>query len=250
MVGGILLLGAAGLPLRAAPDRELVRIGNAPAPGTRLFPNPALISSWWRDRHQPTPAKLGELVQASPQSRARSSTWPGTLYLGMGLQQFQQYADAANWVSFATARRGSDSQVVRRYMQPGGEGLYTPPPEQQLVYARGFLCYVYFIRDRLVGLRLVPDPQEQGFVLPQLMALVSAWFPDDTLTVYYQLQPSSQELFVQEALIGQLPVSFQADLGRGRSLPFCRVEIQPGVTLSNPPTRCNLALSVRPPEGQ
>ncbi|MBD2102040.1 hypothetical protein [Leptolyngbya sp. FACHB-261] len=246
VLGAALLLSLVGLPLQALPKLRRGREG-------RLLP------VHWQGAQALAPAtprlsglnrkdsrKLGQISGwSSPQTRARSGPWSGSLYIGMNSQQFRRYTSDANWEGLAIARRGNGGQAVRHYMQPGGEGLYTPPPDLQLVYARGFLSYAYFVDDRLVGLRLVPDPQEEGFVLSQLMTLVQAWFPDNALTVYYQLAPDSQDLQVQEALIGQLPASFQGDLGRSGSQPFCRVDFQPGTAIANPPTQCRLLISAQ-----
>jgi hypothetical protein len=160
--------------------------------------------------------KLGAVrTLPSLQTRAQPPLQPSTLHLGMLQKQFFEYAKDNNWVAITTIHR--DKFTVHQ-LQPGGEGLYALP-DRQLVYVRGFIANVYFESDRLVGIRLVPDNRDRALTAPKLLILVRAWFPDDALSVIYQVAPSDPRKSIVETLIGTIPKVFEWDLGK-TSLPI------------------------------
>jgi hypothetical protein len=180
--------------------------------------------------------KLGA-VRALPslQTRAQPPLQPTTLHLGMLQNQFFEYAKDNNWVAIATIHRG---EFTVHQLQPGGEGLYALP-DRKLVYVRGFTANVYFESDRLVGIRLVPDNRDRALTAPELLTLVRAWFPDDALSVIYQVAPSDPRKSIVETLIGTIPKAFEWDLGK-TSLPFCRTIVFPAPVPINTLSTCNL----------
>lgn len=180
--------------------------------------------------------KLGT-VRALPslQTRARPPLHPDTLHLGMLEPQFFKYAQDNNWVAIATIHR---DQYTMHQLQPGGEGLYALP-DRQLVYVRGFTANIYFESDRLVGMRLTPDNRDRALTAPELLNLVRAWFPDDVLSVIYQVAPSDPRKSIVETLIGTIPKVFEQDLGKV-SLPFCRAIVFPSPVPVNTLSTCNL----------
>ncbi|MDX2254320.1 MAG: hypothetical protein NW214_02280 [Pseudanabaenaceae cyanobacterium bins.39] len=171
----------------------------------------------------------------SLQTRARPPLQPETFHLGMLETQFFEYAKENNWAAIATVHR---DEVTMHRLQPGGEGLYALP-DRQLVYARGFTADIYFERDRLVGIRMTPDSRDQLITARELLTLVRAWFPDDMVSVIYQVAPSDPRQSIIETLIGTIPPSFEQDLGKTR-LPFCRVIIFPAPVSINTLSTCNI----------
>jgi len=182
--------------------------------------------------------KLGAVrTLPSLQTRAQPPLQPPTLHLGMLQKQFFEYAKDNNWAAIATIHR--DEFTVHQ-LQPGGEGLYALP-DRKLVYVRGFTANVYFESDRLVGIRLVPDHRDRALTAPELLTLVRAWFPDDALSVIYQVAPSDPRKSIVETLIGTIPKAFEQDLGK-TSLPFCRTIVFPAPVPINTFSTCSLNL--------
>jgi hypothetical protein len=183
-----------------------------------------------------TDEKLGT-VRTLPtlQTRARPPLQPSTLHLGMLEPQFFEYARDNNWVAIATIHR---KEFTVHKLQPGGEGLYALP-DLKLVYVRGFTADIYFESDRLVGIRLTPDNRDRPLTAIELLTLVRAWFPDDVLSVLYQVLPSDPRKSVVETLIGTIPKAFERDLGK-TSLPFCRAIIFPSPVPVNTLSTCSL----------
>lgn len=180
--------------------------------------------------------KLGTVRNLpSLQTRARPPLQPTTLHLGMLEKQFFEYAKDNNWAAIATIHR---NEFTMHQLQPGGEGLYALP-DRQLVYVRGFTANIYFESDRLVGIRLIPDNRDRALTAPELLILVRAWFPDDVLSVLYQVAPSDPRKSIVETLIGTIPKAFEQDLGKV-SLPFCRSIIFPSPVPINTLSTCNL----------
>jgi hypothetical protein len=122
-------------------------------------------------------------------------------------------------------------------LQPGGEGLYALP-DRQLVYVRGFMANIYFEGNRLVGMRLISDNRDRPLTASELLNLVRAWFPDDMVSVIYQVAPSDQRKSIVETLIGTIPKAFEQDLGK-ISLPFCRAIVFPSPIPVNALSTCN-----------
>jgi len=157
-----------------------------------------------------TNEKLGTVrTLPSLQTRARPPLQPTTLHLGMLEKQFFEYAQDNNWAAIATIHR---NEFTMHQLQPGGEGLYALP-DRKLVYVRGFTANIYFESDRLVGIRLIPDNRDRALTAPELLTLVRAWFPDDALSVIYQVAPSDPRKSIVETLIGTIPKAFEQDLG-------------------------------------
>jgi len=180
--------------------------------------------------------KLGTVrTLPSLQTRARSPLQPETLHLGMLEKQFFDYAKDNNWAAIATIHR---DEYTMHQLQPGGEGLYALP-DRQLVYVRGFIANIYFERDRLVGIRLTTDNRDRPLTTSELLNLVRAWFPDDMLSVLYQVAPSDPRKSIVETLIGTIPKAFEQDLGKV-SLPFCRAIVFPSPVPVNTLSTCNL----------
>lgn len=171
----------------------------------------------------------------SLQTRARSPLQPSTLHLGMLETQFFEYAKDNNWAAITTIHR---DEYTMHQLQPGGEGLYALP-DLTLIYAKGFTANIYFESDRLVGIRLTTDNRDRPLTAPELLTLVRAWFPDDVLSVLYQITPSDPRKSVVETLIGTIPKAFERDLGKA-SLPFCRAIIFPSPVPINTLSTCNL----------
>lgn len=182
--------------------------------------------------------KLGTVrTLPSLQTRARPPLQPETLHLGMLATQFFEYAQENNWAAISTVQR--DGFTVHS-LQPGGEGLYALP-NRRLVYARGFRADIYFDGDRLVGMRLIPDNRDRTITVQELLFLVRAWFPDDVLSVIYQVAPADPHKSIVETLIGTIPKVFERDLGKV-SLPFCRAIVFPSPVPVNTLSTCNLNL--------
>ncbi len=180
--------------------------------------------------------KLGTVrTLPSLQTRAHPPLQPDTLHLGMLEPQFFQYAQDNNWAAIVTIHR---DQYTMHQLQPGGEGLYALP-DRKLVYVRGFTANIYFESDRLVGIRLTPDNRDRALTAPELLMLVRAWFPDDVLSVIYQVAPSDPRKSIVETLIGTIPKVFEQDLGKV-SLPFCRAIVFPSPVPINTLSTCNL----------
>ena len=180
--------------------------------------------------------KLGTVrTLPSLQTRAHPPLQPDTLHLGMLEPQFFKYAQDNNWAAIATIHR---DDYTMHQLQPGGEGLYALP-DRNLVYVRGFTANIYFESDRLVGIRLTPDNRDRALTAPELLMLVRAWFPDDVLSVIYQVAPSDPRKSIVETLIGTIPKAFEQDLGKV-SLPFCRVIVFPSPVPVNTLSTCNL----------
>jgi hypothetical protein len=180
--------------------------------------------------------KLGTVrTLPSLQTRAHPPLQPDTLHLGMLEPQFFKYAQDNNWAAIATIHR---NQYTMHQLQPGGEGLYALP-DLNLVYVRGFTANIYFESDRLVGIRLTPDNRDRALTAPELLNLVRAWFPDDVLSVIYQVAPSDPRKSIVETLIGTIPKVFEQDLGK-ISLPFCRAIVFPAPVPVNTLSTCNL----------
>jgi hypothetical protein len=180
--------------------------------------------------------KLGTVrTLPSLQTRAHPPLQPDTLHLGMLEPQFFKYAQDNNWAAIATIHR---DEYTMHQLQPGGEGLYALP-DRKLVYVRGFTANIYFESDRLVGIRLTPDNRDRALTAPELLMLVRAWFPDDVLSVIYQVAPSDPRKSIVETLIGTIPKAFEQDLGKV-SLPFCRVIVFPSPVPVNTLSTCNL----------
>jgi hypothetical protein len=148
--------------------------------------------------------------------------------------QFFGYAKDNNWAAIATIHR---NQFTMHKLQPGGEGLYALP-DRQLVYVRGFIANIYFESDRLVGMRLTADNRDRALTAPELLILVRAWFPDDVLSVIYQVAPSDPRKSIVETLIGTIPKAFEQDLGKA-SLPFCRAIVFPSPVPVNTLSTCS-----------
>jgi len=179
--------------------------------------------------------KLGTIrTLPSLQTRAQPPLQPETLHLGMLEAQFFAYAQENNWAAIATIHR---DQYTMHQLQPGGEGLYALP-DRQLVYVRGFTANVYFEGDRLVGIRLTPDNRDRPLTALELLNLVRAWFPDDMLSVLYQVAPADPRKSIVETLIGTIPKAFEQDLGKV-SLPFCRAIVFPAPVPVNALSTCN-----------
>lgn len=179
--------------------------------------------------------KLGTVrTLPSLQTRARPPLQPETLHIGMLETQFFEYAKDNNWAAIATIHR---DEFTMHKLQPGGEGLYALP-DRQLVYARGFTANIYFESDRLVGMRLTADNRDRALTVPELLTLVRAWFPDDVLSVIYQVAPSDSRKSIVETLIGTIPKAFEQDLGKA-SLPFCRAIVFPAPVPVNTLSICN-----------
>ena len=179
--------------------------------------------------------KLGTIrTLPSLQTRAQPPLQPDTLHLGMLETQFFAYAKENNWAAIASVHRG---QYTMHQLQPGGEGLYTLP-DRQLVYVRGFMANIYFEGDRLVGMRLISDNRDRPLTASELLNLVRAWFPDDMVSVIYQVAPSDQRKSIVETLIGTIPKAFEQDLGK-ISLPFCRAIVFPSPIPVNALSTCN-----------
>lgn len=182
--------------------------------------------------------KLGTVrTLPSLQTRAHPPLQPDTLHLGMLEPQFFKYAQDNNWAAIATIHR---DEYTMHQLQPGGEGLYALP-ERKLVYVRGFTANIYFESDRLVGIRLTPDNRDRALTAPELLMLVRAWFPDDVLSVIYQVAPSDPRKSIVETLIGTIPKAFEQDLGKV-SLPFCRAIVFPAPAPVNTLSTCNLSI--------
>jgi hypothetical protein len=180
--------------------------------------------------------KLGTVrTLPSLQTRARPPLQPETLHLGMLETQFFDYAKENNWAAIATVHR--DEFTVHQ-LQPGGEGLYALP-DRKLVYVRGFTANIYFESARLVGIRLTTDNRDRPLTTPELLNLVRAWFPDDVLSVLYQVATSDPRKSIVETLIGTIPKAFEQDLGKV-SLPFCRAIVFPSPVPVNTLSTCNL----------
>ena len=180
--------------------------------------------------------KLGTVrTLPSLQTRAHPPLQPDTLHLGMLEPQFFKYAQDNNWAAIATIHR---DEYTMHQLQPGGEGLYALP-DRNLVYVRGFTANIYFESDRLVGIRLTPDNRDRALTAPELLVLVRAWFPDDVLSVIYQVAPSDPRKSIVETLIGTIPKAFEQDLGKV-SLPFCRAIVFPSPVPVNTISTCNL----------
>ena len=185
---------------------------------------------------EPDAQKLGTVrTLPSLQTRARPPLQPTTLHLGMLEKQFFEYAKENNWAAISTIRR---NEFAVHKLQPGGEGLYALP-DRQLVYVRGFTANIYFESDRLVGIRLIPDNRDRPLTTSELLTLVRAWFPDDAVSVIYQVAPSDPRKSIVETLIGTIPKAFEQDLGKV-SLPFCRTIIFPAPIPINTLSTCNL----------
>jgi hypothetical protein len=182
--------------------------------------------------------KLGTVrTLPSLQTRAHPPLQPDTLHLGMLEPQFFKYAQDNNWAAIATIHR---DEYTMHQLQPGGEGLYALP-DRKLVYVRGFTANIYFESDRLVGIRLTPDNRDRALTAPELLVLVRAWFPDDVLSVIYQVAPSDPRKSIVETLIGTIPKAFEQDLGKV-SLPFCRAIVFPAPVPVNTLSTCNLSI--------
>lgn len=201
-----------------------------------LFSAIAYIPAAQANEHDDDNQKLGA-VRALPslQTRAHPPLQPDTLHLGMLEPQFFKYAQDNNWAAIATIHR---DEYTMHQLQPGGEGLYALP-DRNLVYVRGFTANIYFESDRLVGIRLTPDNRDRALTAPELLNLVRAWFPDDVLSVIYQLAPSDPRKSIVETLIGTIPKVFEQDLGKV-SLPFCRAIVFPSPVPVNTLSTCNL----------
>lgn len=178
--------------------------------------------------------KLGTVrTLPSLQTRAQPPLQPDTLHLGMLETQFFKYAQDNNWAAIATMHR---DEFTMHQLQPGGEGLYALP-DRKLVYVRGFIANIYFESDRLVGIRLTSDNRDRPLIVSDLLTLVRAWFPDDVLSVIYQVVPSDPRKSIVETLIGTIPKAFEQDLGKA-SLPFCRAIVFPSPVPTNTLSTC------------
>ncbi len=178
--------------------------------------------------------KLGAVrTLPSLQTRARPPLQPSTLHIGMLETQFFEYAKDNNWAAIATMHR---EQNTMHRLQPGGEGLYALP-NLTLVYVRGFIANIYFEDERLVGIRLTPDNRDRALTASELLTLVRAWFPDDVLSVIYQVAPSDPHKSIIETLIGTIPKAFERDLGQ-TNLPFCRAIVFPAPVPINSLSTC------------
>lgn len=196
----------------------------------------AIAPTFAAQPNDPENQKLGTVrTLPSLQTRARSPLQPETLHLGMLEKQFFDYAKDNNWAAIATIHR---DEYTMHQLQPGGEGLYALP-DRQLVYVRGFIANIYFERDRLVGIRLTTDNRDRPLTTSELLNLVRAWFPDDMLSVIYQVAPSDPRKSIVETLIGTIPKAFEQDLGKV-SLPFCRAIVFPSPVPVNTLSTCNL----------
>jgi hypothetical protein len=145
---------------------------------------------------------------------------------------FFAYARNHNWAA-VTSRFVAEHGLHR--LQPGGEGLYTL--DAQLVYAKGFVADVYFSDRRLVGMRLVADTRDRPLTLPDLFRLTQAWFPDQMLSVIYQVLPQDRQQTVVESLIGTIPHVFRQEMGRA-ALPYCRAVVFSRAIAATPLTTC------------
>ena len=203
---------------------------------TSLFSAIAYTPAAQANEHDADNQKLGT-VRSLPslQTRAHPPLQPDTLHLGMLEPQFFKYAQDNNWAAIATIHR---DEYTMHQLQPGGEGLYALP-DRNLVYVRGFTANIYFESDRLVGIRLTPDNRDRALTAPELLNLVRAWFPDDVLSVIYQVAPSDPRKSIVETLIGTIPKAFEQDLGKV-SLPFCRAIVFPSPVPVNTLSTCNL----------
>ncbi len=180
--------------------------------------------------------KLGTVrTLPSLQTRATPPLQPSTLHLGMLETQFFEYAKENNWAAIGTVHQ---NQYTVHKLQPGGEGLYALP-DRKLIYVRGFTANIYFESDRLVGIRLIPDNRDRPLTAPELLTLVRAWFPDDVLSVIYQVTPSDPRKSIVETLIGTIPKVFEQEFGQ-ISLPFCRTIVFPSPVPVNTLSTCNL----------
>jgi hypothetical protein len=160
----------------------------------------------------------------SLQTRARPPLQPDTLHMGMVQAQFFDYAKDNNWLAIET-KVGNGNEATFYQWLPGGEAVYALPG-QELVYARGFIANVYFQDGRLVGMRLMPDRREQVINAKQLLTLARAWFPDDVLSILYQVAPSDPNQLIIDSLIGSVPGDLKDNFGNN-NLPFCRVVVFP-----------------------
>ncbi|AFY70936.1 hypothetical protein Pse7367_2681 [Thalassoporum mexicanum PCC 7367] len=173
--------------------------------------------------HTNTGEKLGATRQLpSLQTRARPPLQPDTLHLGMVQAQFFEYAADNNWLALET--QVGEVAIFYQWL-PGGEGIYALP-EKELVYASGFIANVYFQDGRLVGMRLLPDRREKIINSNQLLSLARAWFPDDVLSILYQVVPEDPNQLVIDSLIGSVPEEFKTGFGSNK-LPFCQVVLFP-----------------------
>lgn len=180
--------------------------------------NPKLDQPQEQDK-SPDKIKFGE-VRSLPtlQTRARPPLLPKALHIGMKEIQFFEYAKENNWAAVTSIHR---TRNVSHILQPGGEGVYALP-NLDLVYARGFTANVYFESGRLVGMHLINDPRDRSLTAADLITLVRAWFPDDVMSVLYQVLPTDPQQRITETLIGKIPEDFRQDFGQTK-LPFCRV---------------------------
>ncbi|PZU96317.1 MAG: hypothetical protein DCE90_09665 [Pseudanabaena sp.] len=196
---------------------------------------PTSVAKAKDDAEQPN-QKIGNVrTLPSLQTRAKPPLQPETLHLGMLESRFFEYARDNNWAAIATTQR---DRYTMHQLQPGGEGLYALP-ERKLVYVRGFMASIYFENERLVGMRLTADNRDRPMTTKDLLLLVRAWFPDDMLSVIYQVAPSDPRKSVIETLIGTIPKAFEQDLGKV-SLPFCRAIVFPSPVPVNTLSTCNL----------
>jgi hypothetical protein len=191
--------------------------------------------------------KQGQL-QALPilQTRARVPVQPvELLYIGMLEERFLNYAIVNNWQTISVSQE--EPRLIRWQLLPGGEAVYPPinpisavsalqiPAAHGLpVYARGFVVQAYFQSGRLVGMNLVRDPDEDGFDLNQLKSLIHAWFPDNQVTVRYQVLPEDPSQQIITAHLGDIPPEFVADLTR-TEVPFCQILLSP-FSVASPPS--------------
>ena len=188
-----------------------------------------------KDNAAQTNQKLGTVrTLPSLQTRARPPLQPETLHLGMLESQFFEYARDNNWTAIATTQR---DQYTMHQLQPGGEGLYALP-DLKLVYVRGFTASIYFENERFMGMRLTSDNRDRPMTTNDLLLLVRAWFPDDMLSVIYQVAPSDPRKSIVETLIGTIPKAFEQDLGKV-SLPFCRAIVFPSPIPVNTLSTCD-----------
>lgn len=160
-----------------------------------------------------TPQKNGLRPETIlPQTRARLPLDSERLYLGMQETAFLTYVRAQGWELVEqneSLRRGNALAVL---YAPGGEVLTTVGGEH--VLAQGVFVRLFFARNRLVGLQLMPNFSEGGITLRQLQLLARAWFPDDRLQLRYQVLPEDSAQQIIEALIGHVPEPFSGLTGR------------------------------------
>jgi hypothetical protein len=198
-----------------------------------------------QETEAPSDSNTGKKVGAtrrlpSLQTRAKPPLAPDTLHMGMVQSQFFKYAQDNNWLALETA---VGEEAIFYQWLPGGEGIYALP-EKELIYARGFIANVYFQDDRLVGMRLMPDRREQILNAAQLITLARAWFPDDVLSILYQVTPDDPNQLVTDSLIGAVPDDFQADFGNQKLL-FCRVLLFPApIPVEAALSNCSTAIPV------